>query len=165
MPDKATVTYVAWILILTAFAAGTVDMISCGSLGGVFACAMTSNFALLAYYVAQSDSQAAMGSVVALLGFAIGCGVGALLRRGRAQEQALNLLLGGEVGLLLFFCTLRAMDSAHGARALGSFADSTAGHCHGRAGRHRPVHQCDHHCLYDHLDEAGGNHCRLDCQR
>ncbi len=103
MPDKVTVTYVEWILILTAFAAGTVDIISFATLGGVFASAMTGNFALLAYYVAQSDSQAAMGSVVALLGFAVGCGVGVLLRRGRAQEQALNLLLGGEVGLLLFF--------------------------------------------------------------
>ncbi|MEP6545968.1 MAG: YoaK family protein [Gammaproteobacteria bacterium] len=116
MPDKATVTYVEWILILTAFAAGTVDIISFATLGGVFASAMTGNFALLAYYVAQSDSQAAMGSVVALIGFAVGCAVGVLLRRGRAQEQALNLLLGGEVGLLLFFA-LYALWTAHVAHA------------------------------------------------
>ncbi len=103
MPDKATLTYIEWILILTAFAAGTVDIISFATLGGVFASAMTGNFALLAYYVAQSDSQAAMGSVVALLGFAVGCAGGVLLRRGRAQEQALSLLLVGEAGLLLFF--------------------------------------------------------------
>ncbi len=103
MPDKATLTYIEWMLILTAFAAGTVDIISFATLGGVFASAMTGNFALLAYYVAQSDSQAAMGSVVALLGFAVGCAGGVLLRRGRAQEQALSLLLVGEAGLLLFF--------------------------------------------------------------
>ena len=81
MPDRASFSYNEWMLLLTAFAAGTVDIIS------VFASAMTGNFALLAYYVAQSDSQSAMGSVVALSGFAIGCAVGVLLRRGRAQEQ------------------------------------------------------------------------------
>jgi uncharacterized membrane protein YoaK (UPF0700 family) len=64
---------------------------------------MTGNFALLAYYVAQSDAQAAMGSVVALIGFATGCAVGVLLRRGRAQEQALIILIASEASLLLFF--------------------------------------------------------------
>ena len=44
-----------------------------------------------------------MGSVVALIGFAAGCAIGVLLRRGRSQEQALNLLLSAETGLLLFF--------------------------------------------------------------
>src|SRR5271170_6363680 len=78
------------ILLLTAFAAGAVDVISFATLGGVFASAMTGNFALLAYYVAQSDSLSAMGSVVALVGFAIGCALGVLQRRGRPQEQALS---------------------------------------------------------------------------
>ena len=116
MPDKVRLTYTEWILLLTAFAAGTVDIISFATLGGVFASAMTGNFALLAYYVAQSDSQSAMGSVVALVGFAAGCAVGVLLRRGRAQEQALNLLLAGEAGLLLFFA-LYAMWTPHLAHA------------------------------------------------
>ncbi len=84
MPEKATVTYVEWMLILTAFAS-----------------AMTGNFALLAYYVAQSESQAAIGSVVALIGFTAGCASGVFLRRGRAQEQALSILLAAEAGLLL----------------------------------------------------------------
>jgi uncharacterized membrane protein YoaK (UPF0700 family) len=96
-------TYTERMLLLTAFAAGAVDIISFATLGGVFASAMTGNFALLAYYVAQSESQAAMGSIVALIGFAVGCAVGVLLRRGRAQEQALSTLLAGESGLLLFF--------------------------------------------------------------
>ena len=74
MPGKNTLTFNEWILLLTAFAAGTVDVISFATLGGVFASAMTGNFALLAYYVAQSDSQSAMGSVVALMGFALEIG-------------------------------------------------------------------------------------------
>jgi uncharacterized membrane protein YoaK (UPF0700 family) len=94
---------VEWILLLTAFAAGTVDVISFAMLGGIFASAMTGNFALLAYYVAQSDSQAALGSVVALTGFVVGCALGVLQRRGRAPRQALTLLLASELGLLLFF--------------------------------------------------------------
>lgn len=116
MPDKSKVTTIEWMLMLTAFAAGTVDIISFATLGGVFASAMTGNFALLAYYVAQSESQAAMGSVVALIGFAAGCAIGVLLRRGRAQEQALNLLLSAETGLLLFFA-LYALWTPHAAHA------------------------------------------------
>jgi uncharacterized membrane protein YoaK (UPF0700 family) len=116
MPDKVKLTYIEWMLLLTAFAAGAVDIISFATLGGVFASAMTGNFALLAYYVAQSDSQSAMGSVVALIGFAVGCAVGVLVRRGRAQEQALNVLLAGEAGLLLFFA-LYAMWTPHIAHA------------------------------------------------
>ena len=119
MPDKVSLTYLTYnesILLLTAFAAGAVDVISFATLGGVFASAMTGNFALLAYYVAQSDSQAAMGSVVALVGFAVGCAFGVVLRRGRAQQQALSLLMACESGLLLFFA-LYAMWTPHVAHA------------------------------------------------
>src|SRR5579859_7813413 len=100
---QTALSSIEWMLLLTAFAAGTVDIISFATLGGVFASAMTGNFALLAYYVAQSDSQAAMGSVVALGGFVLGCATGILERRGRAQEQAIGLLLWSEAGLLAFF--------------------------------------------------------------
>jgi uncharacterized membrane protein YoaK (UPF0700 family) len=103
MPDKVRFTYNEYILLLTAFAAGTVDLVSFATLGGVFASAMTGNFALLAYYVAQGESQSAMGSVVALIGFTIGCAAAVLQRRGHAQAQALNALLGTEAALLLFF--------------------------------------------------------------
>ena len=96
-------TEVEWILLLTAIAAGTVDVISFAMLGGVFASAMTGNFALLAYYLAQHDSGSAMGSVVALTGFVVGCGVGVVQRRGRGSRQALTLLMASETGLLLFF--------------------------------------------------------------
>jgi uncharacterized membrane protein YoaK (UPF0700 family) len=103
VPQRYRFTHVELILLLTAFAAGAVDVISFATLGGVFASAMTGNFALLAYYVAQSDSQAAMASVVALSGFVVGCAIGILQRRGRAQTQAISLLLASETGLLLFF--------------------------------------------------------------
>ncbi len=116
MPDKSLFTHIETILLLTAFSAGAVDVISFATLGGVFASAMTGNFALLAYYVAQSDAQSAMGSVVALSGFVLGCGLGVLQRRSREQGQALNLLLVTEAGLLLFFA-LYAMWTPHAAHA------------------------------------------------
>jgi uncharacterized membrane protein YoaK (UPF0700 family) len=103
MSDTFKLNSIEIILLLTAFAAGTVDVISFATLGGVFASAMTGNFALLAYYVAQSDATAAMGSVVALSGFVLGCALGVLQRRSRPQAQALRLLLTTEGGLLLFF--------------------------------------------------------------
>lgn len=109
-------TTIEWMLLLTAFAAGTVDIISFATLGGVFASAMTGNLALLAFYVAKSDLQSAMGSVVALCGFALGCAIGVLQRRGRAQEQGLDRLLVGEAALLLFFA-LYAMWTPHVAHA------------------------------------------------
>ena len=116
MPEKSSFTHIEIILLLTAFAAGAVDVISFATLGGVFASAMTGNFALLAYYVAQSDAQSAMGSVVALSGFVLGCALGVLQRRSRAQGQALSLLLMTEAGLLLFFA-LYAMWTPHVAHA------------------------------------------------
>jgi uncharacterized membrane protein YoaK (UPF0700 family) len=116
MPEKSSFTHIEIILLLTAFAAGAVDVISFATLGGVFASAMTGNFALLAYYVAQSDAQSAMGSVVALSGFVLGCALGVLQRRSRAQGQALSLLLVTEAGLLLFFA-LYVMWTPHVAHA------------------------------------------------
>jgi uncharacterized membrane protein YoaK (UPF0700 family) len=103
MAKLPKITRIEELLLLTAFAAGTVDVISFANLGGVFASAMTGNFALLAYYVAQNDSQSAMGSIIALSGFVLGCAVGVLQRRGRPQEQAVSLLLFSETALLLFF--------------------------------------------------------------
>lgn len=103
MSKQPLITRIEELLLLTAFAAGTVDVISFANLGGVFASAMTGNFALLAYYVAQGDSQSAMGSVIALSGFVVGCAVGVLQLRGRPQDQAISLLLFSETALLLFF--------------------------------------------------------------
>src|ERR1700730_3402395 len=88
------ITRVEWILFATAFAAGAVDIIGFARLGGVFASAMTGNFALLAYHVAQGNMLSAIGSVIALLGFVAGCVIGFSLRRGRPVRATVNLLLG-----------------------------------------------------------------------
>jgi uncharacterized membrane protein YoaK (UPF0700 family) len=97
------ITRVEWILFCTAFAAGAVDIIGFANLGGVFASAMTGNFALLAYHVARGNTLSAVGSVIALAGFVAGCVIGFGLRRGRSQPATINLLLGTETGLLLLF--------------------------------------------------------------
>jgi uncharacterized membrane protein YoaK (UPF0700 family) len=114
--DKYSFSPTDCILLPTAFAAGAVDLISFAMLGGVFASAMTGNFALLAYYVAQRHSQAAVGSVVALGGFVAGCALGVLQRRGRPQEQAITVLLVTEMALLLWFAAY-SMWPAHPAQA------------------------------------------------
>jgi uncharacterized membrane protein YoaK (UPF0700 family) len=100
---RTEVTHVAWILFATAFAAGAVDIIGFAILGGVFASAMTGNFALLAYHFAQGNTLSAIGSVIALIGFITGCIVGFTLRRGRSPRATINLLLATETGLLLLF--------------------------------------------------------------
>jgi uncharacterized membrane protein YoaK (UPF0700 family) len=100
---RTGINRIAWILFATAFAAGAVDIIGFANLGGVFASAMTGNFALLAYHFAQGNTLSAIGSVIALIGFVTGCVIGFTLRRGRAAHTTVNLLLGTEAGLLLFF--------------------------------------------------------------
>jgi uncharacterized membrane protein YoaK (UPF0700 family) len=97
------ITRVEWILFCTAFAAGAVDILGFVQLGGVFASAMTGNFALLAYHVAQGNTLSAIGSAIALAGFVAGCVIGFSLRRGRSQRTTINLLLGAETALLLLF--------------------------------------------------------------
>jgi uncharacterized membrane protein YoaK (UPF0700 family) len=98
----------AWILFATAFAAGAVDIIGFAKLGGVFASAMTGNFALLAYHVAKGNTLSAIGSVIALLGFVSGCLIGFTLRRGRSERTTVSLLLGVETILLLVFAVMPA---------------------------------------------------------
>ena len=99
----------AWILFATAFAAGAVDIIGFAKLGGVFASAMTGNFALLAYHVVRGNTLSAIGSVIALLGFIAGCLIGFRLRRGRSQRTTISLLLGVETALLLLFTFVPAV--------------------------------------------------------
>src|SRR5882757_11238862 len=103
---------VGWILFATAFAAGAVDIIGFTKLGGVFASAMTGNFALLAYHVAQGNTLSAIGSVIALLGFVSGCLIGFTLRRGRSERTTISLLLGSETVLLLLFAVYALWDVA-----------------------------------------------------
>ena len=111
-PASNAISRIAWILFATAFAAGAVDIIGFVNLGGVFASAMTGNFALLAYHFAQGNTLSAVGSVIALIGFVTGCIIGFTLRRGRSAHRTVGLLLGTEAGLLLLFASLSSMPMA-----------------------------------------------------
>jgi uncharacterized membrane protein YoaK (UPF0700 family) len=111
-PARNGITRIAWILFATAFAAGAVDIIGFATLGGVFASAMTGNFALLAYHFAQGNTLSAIGSVIALIGFVTGCITGFALRRDRSAHMTIGLLLGSEAGLLLLFASLAGAPAA-----------------------------------------------------
>jgi uncharacterized membrane protein YoaK (UPF0700 family) len=98
--------YLEYILGLTGFAAGAVDIISFAKLGGVFASAMTGNLAFLGLYLARFSFASAIGSAIALLGFIIGAAAGHLLTRGKSRAASLEILLGAEVLLLGFLVLL-----------------------------------------------------------
>ncbi len=97
--DRAA-TSLEYILGLTAFTAGAVDVISFAKLGGIFTSAMTGNVAFLGLYLASGAWLAAVGSAIALFGFVAGAGIGHRAVRGQPRHAALAWLLGGE--LLLF---------------------------------------------------------------
>jgi uncharacterized membrane protein YoaK (UPF0700 family) len=99
-PEKPPI-YLEYILCLTAFAAGSVDVISFVRLGGIFASAMTGNLAFLGIYVARLSFFSAIGSATGLAGFIIGSASGHIFTRGKSRPQSLNILLGVEFLLLL----------------------------------------------------------------
>ena len=88
------------VLVLTAFAAGAVDVTSFAKLGGIFASAMTGNLALFALYIASFRIFSAVGTLIALAGFITGVSLGTLLTRDRLNQKAITLLLGFETTLL-----------------------------------------------------------------
>jgi uncharacterized membrane protein YoaK (UPF0700 family) len=88
------------MLCLTAFAAGSVDIIAFAKLGGILASAMTGNLAFLAFYISRFSLASAVGSAIALVGFVFGGAAGTVLGRGHGQREALRALLGVEVVLL-----------------------------------------------------------------
>ena len=88
-----------WVLGLTSFAAGSVDVASFAKLGGVLASAMTGNIALLGLYAGRG-SAAALSSAIALLAFFTGASIGAWSARRHSQERALTLLMTIELMLL-----------------------------------------------------------------
>jgi uncharacterized membrane protein YoaK (UPF0700 family) len=94
------------ILCLTAFAAGTADIISFAKLGGTLASAMTGNLALLGFYAGRGSFSDALGSLAALLGFVAGAALATGLVHKRAQPTALSLLLPLEFFLLIAFAVL-----------------------------------------------------------
>jgi uncharacterized membrane protein YoaK (UPF0700 family) len=67
------------MLLVLTFAAGSIDAISYLELGQVFTANMTGNIVLLGLALAQGEVLAALRSIVALIGFAIGVFVGAII--------------------------------------------------------------------------------------
>src|SRR5262245_48074699 len=67
------------MLLALTFSAGSVDAISYLGLGHVFTAMMTGNTVLLGLALAQGESLAALRSIIALLGFAIGVFAGAII--------------------------------------------------------------------------------------
>ena len=99
-PEDRSAGSLEYILGLTAFTAGAVDIISFARLGGIFTSAMTGNLAFLGLYLASGALFAALGAAIALFGFVAGAAIGHRAVRGLARHAALARLLGGEV--LLF---------------------------------------------------------------
>lgn len=67
------------MLLALTFSAGSVDALSYLGLGHVFTAMMTGNIVLLGLALAQGELLAALRSIVALLGFAFGVFVGAVI--------------------------------------------------------------------------------------
>ncbi|HEY1856732.1 YoaK family protein [Acidocella sp.] len=92
MPEK-TKPSLELILVLTAFAAGSMDVIAFSKLGGILVSAMTGNLAFLGYYISRFSFDSAIGSAIALVGYVLGGVIGTLLSRKLGQHPALRLLL------------------------------------------------------------------------
>jgi uncharacterized membrane protein YoaK (UPF0700 family) len=110
------------ILSLTAFIAGTVDVIGYTGLGGIFASAMTGNLAFLGLYLARGQALAAAGSAVALGGFIAGAAAANIAVRGLGRQAALARLLGGEVLLFAAAAVIWFSVAAHKIGMLGTDA-------------------------------------------
>ena len=101
MPEKTTIKpSLELILVLTAFAAGSVDIIAFAKMGGILVSAMTGNLAFLGYYISRFSFNSAIGSAIALVGYVLGGVIGTLLSRKLSQHPALRLLLAVQSLLL-----------------------------------------------------------------
>lgn len=96
------------ILVLTAFAAGLVDVLSFAKLGGAFTSAMTGNLALLGFYAATGAVRPAIKSLIALAGFILGSAVGTIQDRRRANRSAVSRILALET-LIVTACALGSL--------------------------------------------------------
>jgi uncharacterized membrane protein YoaK (UPF0700 family) len=104
------------VLLLTAFTAGLVDVVSFAKLGAIFTSAMTGNLALLGFYAASGAVHSAIKSLSALVGFIVGCALGTLLGRGKTTRVAVSRILGLET-LLILVCAIGSMQSSWSARS------------------------------------------------
>jgi uncharacterized membrane protein YoaK (UPF0700 family) len=75
------------MLLILTWAAGAVDAVSYLGLGHVFTAMMTGNTVLLGLSLAEGELLAALRSILALIGFAVGVTLGALLVERDAVES------------------------------------------------------------------------------
>jgi uncharacterized membrane protein YoaK (UPF0700 family) len=104
------------VLVLTAFTAGLIDVLSFATLGAIFTSAMTGNLALLGFYAATGALHSAIRSLSALLGFIVGCAVGLLQSRRRTDRSAIRRILGLETAIIVI-CAIGGMQSSLSARS------------------------------------------------
>src|SRR5580698_4371536 len=93
------------VLVLTAFAAGLVDVLSFAKLGGVFTSAMTGNLALLGFYASTGAVRSAIKSTIALAGFIVGCAIGTIQGRRQTNRSAARRILALET-LIIAACAI-----------------------------------------------------------
>jgi uncharacterized membrane protein YoaK (UPF0700 family) len=104
------------VLVLTAFTAGLVDVLSFATLGGIFTSAMTGNLALLGFYAATGAVHSAIKSLIALVSFIVGCAVGLIQSRRKTNRAAVRRILGLE-GSIILICAIGGMQSSAAARS------------------------------------------------
>jgi uncharacterized membrane protein YoaK (UPF0700 family) len=99
------------MLLLLTLAAASVDAISYLGLGHVFTAMMTGNTVLLGLALAQGEALAALRSILALIGFAIGVFAGAIIveRESYPAEwpAAVTAALAFETIILASLCRLQ----------------------------------------------------------
>ena len=101
------------LLIVLAAVAGYADAVSYVTLGHVFIANMTGSTVLLGLNLAQMNWLYALRAALALVGFGLGVGVGALiaepLEHNEVWPRSVTQALGVEVGLLALFSALGLM--------------------------------------------------------
>jgi uncharacterized membrane protein YoaK (UPF0700 family) len=102
------VSCAAGVLVLTAFTAGLVDVLSFAKLRGIFTSAMTGNLALLGFYAATGAVRSAIKSLSALLGFILGCAVATIQGRRKTNRAAVRWILCVET-LIIMACAIGSM--------------------------------------------------------
>jgi uncharacterized membrane protein YoaK (UPF0700 family) len=106
------------MLLVLTFSAGSVDAISYLGLGRVFTAMMTGNIVLLGLALAQGEVLAALRSIVALIGFAIGVFVGAIVVERESEPAEWPAAVTGALALetvllAIFAATSYLLGSTH----------------------------------------------------
>jgi uncharacterized membrane protein YoaK (UPF0700 family) len=116
LPLMRKVSCATGVLVLTVFTAGLVDVLSFAKLGAIFTSAMTGNLALLGFYAATGAVHSAIKSLIALVGFIVGCAVGMMQSRHATDRSAVRRILGLET-LIILVCAIGSTRSHLSARS------------------------------------------------